>query len=283
MSDARVAEPGVIQIAFRDTRRVLGDLVRHRRLFWEITRREFSDPHAGQALGAAWTVLHPLVLLGIYVFIFGVVFSAKVGGTREMPLDYTAYILSGMVPWLASQQAALRSCGAIVSRESLVKQVVFPLEILPGAAVVTTAFAQLVGVMVLVVYILVTNGALPWTMLLLPLVLVFHWMLLLGIALALSAASVFLRDLREIVQVLSAVGVFIIPVVYLPAWVPEAVRPLLYVNPVSAVIWVYQDVFYFGRIEHPGAWFAMAGITLLTLVVGARMFRWSQPMFGDAL
>ena len=69
-------------------------------LIYELTRREISDRYAGQVFGLFWTIGHPLMVTLIYIFIFGFVFRARMGGTLDMPLDYTSYLLAGIIPWL---------------------------------------------------------------------------------------------------------------------------------------------------------------------------------------
>src|SRR4051794_23919093 len=75
-------------------------MARHRRLVLAMARRDLTNRYAGQLLGAFWIVAHPLFLTLLYLFIFGVVFRQRMGGTHELPLDYASYILSGLIPWL---------------------------------------------------------------------------------------------------------------------------------------------------------------------------------------
>jgi lipopolysaccharide transport system permease protein len=84
-------------------------------------------------------------------------------------------------------------------------------------------------------------------------------------------------------QLFSMAGMYLIPVVYLPTWVPDIFRPVMYANPFSYLIWCYQDVFYFGRIEHPAAWGIAAACSMVVLVMGFRLFRRLKPIFGNML
>lgn len=278
MSDVTVRRAGTS--AAVETLRLL---FRHRSLLLETTRRELSEGHAGHALGAVWALLHPLILMAVYVFVFAVVFQTRVGGTHELPLDYTSYVLAGLAPWLAVQQALMKSCTAITGSANLVKQVVFPLEILPAKTVLSTMLGLVVALGVALAYMLVSHGSLLWTVLLLPLLLAFHVLAMTGVALVLASVSVFFRDVRELVQIFAFVGIFVLPVVYLPAWVPAAFKPFLYLNPLSYLIWCYQDVLYFGRIEHPLAWLVVGVGAPLTFWLGAKLFRGLKHLFGDAL
>ena len=258
-------------------------LWRHRELTLAMARRELSDRYAGQALGVGWAVWHPLFMIGLYIFIFAVVFKQKVGGTVEMPLDYTAYLLSGLVAWLSIQESMMKSCTAITANASLVKQVVFPLEILPLKGVLVSFVPQLVSLVILIGYVLITNGSLHATYLLLPVLIALQAALMLGIAYVLSVVGVYVRDAKDVVQMFALAGAYLVPVFYLPDWVPEIFKGLLYVNPFSYVIWCYQDALYFGRFAHPWAWAVNAIISVTALVAGYRVFRKLKPSLGNVL
>ena len=94
---------------------------------------------------------------------------------------------------------------------------------------------------------------------------------------------IYFRDLKDIVQIFSVAGPFLIPAFYLPTQIPELFRPILFCNPFTYMVWVYQDVIYFGRIEHPWAWVVFCTISLTSFVLGYRLFRKVKTMFGNFL
>jgi lipopolysaccharide transport system permease protein len=267
------------------TRRTAGLslLWRQRGLVWAMAKRELVDRYAGQMLGSFWAIAHPLLLMAVYLFVFGYVLRVRVGGTAEMPRDYTVYLLSGIVPWLALSEALNKASVAVTSNANLVKQVVFPLEVLPVKGVVASILTQFTGLAVLTIYILVTDRSLPATYALVPVALALQVVTMTGLALVLASVGVFVRDLKDIVQVVTLVGAYLVPVFYLPAMVPESFRPLLYLNPFTYLIWCWQDVCYYGRIEHPAAWLVATAIAMAVFTVGWRMFRRLKPLFGNAL
>lgn len=258
-------------------------LMRHRHLTWAMTKREITDRYAGQVLGSLWAVGHPLMLMCIYVFVFAVVFRQKIGGTAELPLDYTTYLLAGLIPWLCFQESMIKSASVIFNNAGLVKQVVFPVDILPIKGVIASFITQLVSTTILVGYVLFTNGSLLWTYALIPVVFLLQIVAMTGVAYLLSALGVFFRDLKDFVQVFGTIGIFLIPVVYLPNQVPKIFVPVILLNPFSYLIWCYQDVFYYGRIEHPEAWLIVTVISFGSLVAGYRLFRRLSPTFGNLL
>ena len=219
---------------------VVSLLTRHRDLTWEMARRELSDRYAGQAFGLLWAIGHPMFMIGLYVFMFALVFKQKVGGTVDMPLDYTAYLLSGLIAWMSFQEAMVKSCTAITGNAALVKQVVFPLEILPVKVVLASLFPQLVSLALLIAYVLITNGSLHLTYLLLPVLIVMQVMAMIGVAYILAPIGAYFRDIKDFIQLFATTGMYLMPIFYLPTWVPSLFKPILYINPFSSVRLTYK-------------------------------------------
>jgi len=268
---------------FRALAEIVALLTRYRQLTWEMTRREITDRYAGQVFGTLWGLGHPLVLIAVYVFVFAYVFKVRIGGTADLPLDYTTYLLAGLIPWLAFQESMSKASTVITAHTNLVKQVVFPIEVLPVKGVIVAGITQSIGTAALIVYVLVSHGSLPLMYLLLPVVFLLHVLAMVGVAYVLSAIGVYFRDAKDFVQVFCTVGVFVIPVMYLPAQVPALFRPIVFINPFSYVIWCYQDVLYYGRFEHPWAWVVFPAGSVLIFSLGYRLFRTLKTFFGSVL
>ena len=266
--------------AFRD----FGRLARRQRgLILELTRREITDRYAGQAIGAVWAVGHPLFLLALYVFVFGYVFKVRLGVTNQSAADYTTYLMSGLVAWLAFQETMSKACVVVTSNASLVKQVVFPFEILPVKSVLASLVTQAVAIAALTIYVAFSLGRLPAMYLLLPVAIALQLLAMIGIAYVLSALGAYFRDLKDVVQLFATAGVYLIPAFYLPDWVPPMVKPLLYLNPFSYFIWCYQDVLFFGRFAHPWAWVVTPILSIGIFYGGYRLFMRLKPGFGSIL
>ncbi len=268
---------------FQASREIFALLTRHRQLTWEMTKREISDRYAGQVFGVLWTIGHPLILMGVYIFIFAVVFKMRIGGSRELPLNYTTYLLSGLIPWMAFQESMSKGSTVIIANANLVKQVVFPIEILPVKGVIASFVTQVIYLAILVIYVLAAYHLLPLMYLLIPVLFLLQIMAMIGVSYILSSVGTYFRDLKDFVQVFCTVGVYIMPIFYLPTMVPALFRPVLYINPFSYLVWCYQDVFYFGRFEHPWAWVIFTALSLGVFYVGYRIFRKLKIMFGNVL
>lgn len=258
-------------------------LNQHRLLAFEMARREIFDRYSGQALGLFWTVAHPVFMMGLYVFIFVFVFKTKIRGDIAMPLDYTTYILAGLIPWLAFQESLSKTCVAITSNANLVKQVVFPIEVLSVKSVLASGVTQAISTVLLLSYVLIAQKTIWPSFLLIPILMVFQLMMMIGLGFMLSVSSAFFRDLKDFVQLYCLAGVYLLPVFYLPEWIPPVFKPLVYLNPFSYMVWCYQDAIYFGGFKHPVAWVVFPLISIVTFVMGYRLIRRLKPMLGNVL
>jgi lipopolysaccharide transport system permease protein len=191
--------------------------------------------------------------------------------------------LAGLVPWLAFQESMAKSSTVIVSNANVVKHVIFPIEVLPVKGVVATLVTEFIFLVMLAIYTLITHHGLLWTYLLLPGLIVFQTMGMIGVSYFLAATGAYFRDVKDLVQDFSTVAFFILPILYVPEAVPGAVRAILYINPFSYMVWCYQDVLYYGRLAHPWAWAVFGLMSVVVFVYGYRVFRRLKVMFGNVL
>jgi lipopolysaccharide transport system permease protein len=267
---------------FRAFNEILLLLTKHRQLTAEMVKREISERYAGQFFGVLWAVGHPMILMAIYVFVFAFIFRAKVGGTYEMPLDYMTYMLSGLIPWMTFQESMMKAGTAIVSQSRLVKQVVFPVEILPVKGVFATFITQIVSLVVLIIYVFVKNGFIHMTYLLIPVLSILQIMGMIGVSYILSSVGVYFRDIKDFIQVFCTAGFYIMPIFYLPEWAGRF-KYVFYPNPFTHLIWCWRDILYYGRFEHPWSWVVLIVLSFWVFASGYALFRRLRIMFGNYL
>lgn len=262
-------------------------LYKNRELIFDYVKREIFGRYKGSPLGAVWSIVHPAVFALVYIFLFGIVFQSNIGFTEDMPLGYVSYILSGLVPWLCIQSCLNGSALVIVYNQNIVKQVIFPLEVFPVQAVGSALFIQTIYLGVTILYntvdSLLRGGPVFWSLLLLPVVLLVQITFLLGLSFLISSVTVFFRDLKEIIQIIGVIGIYLMPVVYLPSAVPSIFKIIIYLNPFSYIIWMFQDVLYFGQILHPGAWIVSTIMAIVAFYGGYTVFQKLKPYFGSVL
>lgn len=267
---------------FRALREFLTVLSRQRSLTLEMAKREVWIEHSGKALGRFWGIFQPLFLLGVYAFVYGVVFHARIASTLGAH-NYTVYILSGLVPWFAFALSMAKTTNCISSNVALVTQVVFDVEILPAAAALASCLPLVLGLGFVLAYLVIIVHLVPLILVLLPLLVVLQFVAMCGVGFILASLGTFFKDVRDIVQMSSLVLVFVTPIIYIPGSTPSLFRPLLQLNPFAWMTYCYQDAIFYGRFQHPNAWIAFSLGTLIVLGVGYRLFRRLRPYFANVL
>ena len=210
---------------------LLRSVLTQRSLVSELARREMTDIHAGQAGGALWVVVHPIVLFAVYAFLFTTVFQVRIGDRG--PSDYMVYLFAGLAPWLMTQDVLSRATGIMFANSTIVKKVLFPTEALVAKSILAALKVQGVLLVTVVAYVVIVREEVPWTMALLPFLFFLHVMLLWGLALFLSVMAPYFRDLSEFMRIFLVINIYLIPVMYVPNMVPKALRFTLTVNPFS--------------------------------------------------
>jgi len=282
MTSPQITPPDSAAIA--SARLTMRLLSRYRELTWEMTKREISDRYAGQLLGPVWVIGHPLLLMALYVVLFAYVFPARLGSSGDSGL--TVYILSGLIPWLTFSEAIAKSTQVIVSNANLVRQVVFPIEVLPVKTVLASAVTQVVATCLLVVYIIVSGADWNWSLALALPLFMLQLVGMIGVCYLLSSIGAYFRDLKDVVQVFLSAGLFLAPILYVPdvlARLPTALTWVLMANPFSHLVWCYQDAFFFGAIDHPVSWVVLFGLSIATFIAGFTVFEKLRVMFGEIL
>ncbi|HVE89199.1 MAG TPA: ABC transporter permease [Burkholderiaceae bacterium] len=275
----------VVSSYLDSTQDVLRSAIAQRRLLRALARRDLSDDYVEHSLSLLWNLILPLFAVGVYLFVFTEIFPARVQAPVGYQTDGIVFLMAGIVPWMALAQTLGRATTCIVNNANIVRQMAFPLELLPLKTLASTIVFFALSLLVMVGYAgWITNGAiLPVYAWGIPLLLLLSITTFAGLALLVSALQVFLRDTKEFVSMFLSIGLFLHPILYLPNSVPEAVRGFLYASPFSQLIFCWHDILFFGAVTRPSAWVAAFLFATLTFVVGARLFMGSKGQFGDFL
>ena len=242
----------------------------YRYLFEQMVRRELRQKYRGSALGVLWYVINPLVLMGAYYLMFGVIFDAA-----SEP-DYPLFLLVGLIVWIFFSQAVLSAAPSLLDQGALVRKARFPRETIP-ASVVTVHSVTFVALLALLLPItLAIRGTLDVALLMLPLILVCLFAFVLGFALAVSVLHAYFRDVAPILSAALLPWFFVSPIFFRPESIthqPEARFVLEWVNPIAPFIGAVRDVVY-GGVVPPAAELAYVVLAAALMLLGGRaLFR----------
>lgn len=258
-------------------------LWRHWRLIGQMTRRDVLGRYSGSIFGIAWSAVIPLLMLVIYTFVFSVVFKARWGASEESKVQFALVLYSGLLVHGLFAEVLSRATGVVVSQGNFVKKVIFPLEILPVVSTAAAIFHTGIGVAVFLAAFIVLNGAPPWTVVFLPFVFLPLIVLAQGLAWFLAALGVYVRDIGQVIGLVTTVLLFMSPVFYPTTALPAELRPWLHLNPLTYIIEQVRQVAIWG---HPPDVFGLLLYFLVALLVCWAGFFWFQRTrrgFSDVL
>jgi lipopolysaccharide transport system permease protein len=257
----------------------------HGVLIYELSRRDVAERYSGRFLGLLWAIVNPVLQLGLYVSLFTFVFTTRVDGSSTSSLNSVVYIFAGLISWFFTAEVLGKSVDLLRANAPLLRQIVFPVEILPLKTCLAGAFIQLAYILVLLILVgSVMPRNIPAVIGLLPFALLMQFVLLSGVAFFLSLVGLIIPDLKEVVQFFTTTGLFLTPILYSPQQLDHLPRPLIFLiamNPFSHVVWCYQDAIYFGEVRHAASWLIASSLAILALTFGFRAFVKVKPYFVE--
>jgi lipopolysaccharide transport system permease protein len=262
---------------------VIADLWQHRELLWQFTVRNVELRHKGSHLGLVWSVLNPLLMLGLYVLVFGYIFSGSFYVmTNESKLDYGLGIFLSLTLYHFIAEVLGLSPSTVVTNPNFVKKVVFPLEILPAASVGGALLHMLISLSLALVGIVCFGPAVSAGILWLPVIIVPLVLLALGMAWLVSALGVFFRDIGQITQFASIALLWASAVFFTAQRYPEAWTYLRF-NPLLLAISLARETVLWDRPLNPTHLAYLYACSIAVCHVGHTTFRRLKPAFADVL
>lgn len=263
-------------------RSALASLYRQRWLLLQFIRREIGSRYAGSVAGALWAIVHPLLQLAIYALVFDGVFRVRL--PHDQTHSYLLFVAAALWPWLAFQEAVVRGTQAVANNAALVKKIPFSHELLVIAAVSSTFSIQLLGYGVVLGSLALLGysihwAALPWVAGIVLCLYVFS----LGLALALAALHVFVRDVEQVLAHGLSLLFYLSPILYSTRMTPAWLSGLIQANPLSHYIEGIRGALLDGKAPPAVETLWLAFFSAAVLLAGVALFRRMSPHFEDAL
>lgn len=252
-------------------------------LIYALLKREILSRYKGSFLGVLWPFILPLLMLGIYSFVFGIIFKPKWTELSESRLDFSLLIFLGLIIFNLVAECLSRAPNLIASNVSYVKKIVFPLEILPLVSMGSALFHAFISLLVWTAFYFLIYGRLNETSILLPFILLPLIILVVGVSWVLSSIGVYIRDISHVIGLAISGLMFISPIFYPLDSVPEEFRFIIQLNPISIPIEMTRDILYFGVIPSFKIYFFYLLISSLIAVLGYVFFQKTRKGFGDVL
>lgn len=253
-----------------------------RSLIRNFVIRDLRARYVGSFMGLFWSVIHPIVLLVSYTFVFSFIFGIRPRpetGTTSFPL----FLFCGILPWLYFQDALQRSSTIIIDNANLVTKTLFQSEILPLIALLSGFVNHLIGFAILLVIIFFTIGKVSVFILLIPVYLLLLMLFTLGLSWLVASLNVFVRDVSQIISVILTFWFWFTPIFYSMDQFPEKLMFLVYLNPLAHVVIGYRDCLLRMQMPNMSILAILAVVSLAFFVFGGLFFRTTKREFADIL
>ena len=244
-------------------------------LIENLVLKDFKVRYRNMSLGMLWSVVNPLVMMGILTFLFTRVFPNNT--IEHFPL----FVLCALLPFNMFSSGLVAATTSVLDNQSLVKRTPFPREIIPIATVLSTTLHFLIQAALLFVLVIVFGLGINRYWLLLPVIWVLELVFVTGLALATSALDVYCRDVRYIVESTVLVMFWLVPIFYSLSIVPPVYQPLYTLNPITAVAEASRAILLAGHAPPGQLMFSLGCVSLVSLAVGTLIFCNLKRRFTD--
>ena len=253
------------------------EIIDYKDMIGSLVKRELRGKYEKSVLGFLWSFLSPLFQILIYNIVFTQVFH------NDIP-NYYIYLMTGLLPWTFFSDSIIQGTGAVVYNAEMVKKIYFPREVLVIGEVTAKLVNMLLSFIVMAVFLLVSGVGFSRHLIVLPLIIFEEYLLALGFALLVSSATVYLRDLEYVVNVVMMAWIWGTPILYMMNVIDNPVLlKILYANPMTSIICSYHYVLFdhiFPSARDIGIPFLEG---LVVLVVGYYVFGKLNKRFVEEL
>jgi ABC-type polysaccharide/polyol phosphate export permease len=253
----------------------------NRNLLKNLVLRDLKHRYVGSIGGFLWSVIHPIVLLISYTFIFVRVLGVPLG--PEAGTDsFAIFLLCGLLPWLLFTDTVMRNCNAITENAQLITKTIIPAEILPISITISNLVHHLIGLGILLTVVLVFSGlhlSAAYILIYMVILLLFAQ----GLGFIVAGLHVFLRDTIQTLQIILLLWFYFTPILYTLDRIPPNFRFLANLNPMAIIVTGYRN----SLLHLPQPARMQIGILLAFSIAvflgGALLFRQAKPAFPDVL
>jgi len=260
-----------------------GSIVEHRFVIGQLAKRAILGRYRGTVLGLLWSLVTPLLLLAVYTFVFGTILQVRWVSQSGGNAEFAAILFSGMLVHGILAECLTQASTLIVANPQYVKKVVFPLEALPWVTVISAFFQGVISTGILLAYLFFVQGGIPWTAVLFPIPLFVLAFVCIAAGWLISATAVYLKDIAQMMGLLSTVLFFMAPILYPKTALPVEFQNLLYLNPLTYIIEQFRAVVLWGELPN---WNGLALYGIASVAIAWMSLAWFQKTrkgFADVL
>jgi ABC-2 type transport system permease protein len=253
---------------------IINNLKKYTFLIKELIKRDFKVKYQRSFLGILWSILYPLLMMGVMALVFSNFFKATMPG-----VSYLCYLLTGLTIFNYFSDATTQSMPSIVSNMGLINKVYIPKYIFPLSKCLFSGINFLLTLIPLYLIILFTGTDLNFYHFLLPICFFLLTIFCIGFGFFLSCISVFVRDIFYLWGIITLIWTYLTPIMYDISILPKKLIDIMDFNPLYQYIKFARDIILYGKVPMLSTWLWCLGWAIFMFVFGAWIFRKNQNKF----
>src|SRR5579883_530163 len=258
------------------------NMVRSRTLLAQLVRRDFQQRFVGSAAGWLWGLIHPLVLLVSWTFVFQICLHQTLP-PNEVTQNYSLFLFCGFLPWMLFQETVTRSASSLLENANLITKTVFPSEIVPISIFLSSLVGHLMVLALVIAVVGLYVGHFSLWMLSLPVYMLLVGLFAVGIGWIVASLQVYLRDTAQVLSVLLTFWFWLTPIFITEQQIPARIRFIVRFNPLAFLVNAYRERLLSYRIPSLHEFAVITAYAITAFVIGGLFFRHLKRGFADVL
>jgi lipopolysaccharide transport system permease protein len=255
----------------------------YRRYILSNARQDFLFKYVGTGIGLMWNVIHPIMMVVVFSFVFTVISPTRFKSAGIQDVSFVVFLCSGLLPWLSFLDGLQRTTASLVENAGYLRKLAIPEEVFLAKTIVGSCILLAINLAVLVAAALLLGSPPQWAWLLIPVVGAMMMLFAFGLGAAFGTINVFVRDVAQIITIITQVWMWLTPIVYSLEAMPVWLRAVQFANPIFPFIELFRELFLFGRLGSPLLWLAASGWMIAALFVGSTVLRRFRTELRDVL
>ncbi|MGO9614110.1 MAG: ABC transporter permease [Dissulfurispiraceae bacterium] len=262
---------------------IIGRLRKLYKLLPPLLLRDVKERYAGSIIGIFWTLLQPLLFVILYWVVFSQILKIRIK-TDTGDIPFIAFLLSGLLPWLALQEGVLRGATSIVEKRHIIKKVLFPAELFPLTSVMSAFVQQGISIVAFLVGFFIWKGHVSLLQVVgIGALLFLQIIMTAGLSMIFSSLAVYLRDIIQVLTVGFQLVFYLSTILYPMTSVPKNLRLLILINPVTTLTEAYHSAILYGQCPEVTILIYLITLTTAVFFAGMYLFRKLKRGFADVL